>query len=43
MIAGNPDSLMFIKIECPSYLNKRLTLLNNFENVEENIVHKNYS
>ena len=31
------------KTKCPSYLNERLTLLNNLENVEENIVHKNYS
>ena len=39
----NIETTIHNPLHCPNYLNKRMTLLNNLQNVEENILDRNYS
>ena len=39
----NIETTTLNTLHCPNYLNKRMTLLNNLQNVEENTLNRNYS
>ena len=40
---GTSKLLLHYLLRSPNYLNERITLLNNLQNVEENILDRNYS